>query len=159
MDSSGAEYMNARVLIIFLCAEIALTAQAQSSYPVIDHATQEERDEGRRQILEDELQVELKEFAKAEAAMSSNFNAEREADLHRHSENIKALERELASTEQSRSARAARIVVKARRPSAATPATSNPRNEHGAAAFWNPYNRVPEELSAYSSTTRRREMP
>jgi len=151
--------MNARVLIILLCAEIALTAQAQSSYPIIDHATQKERDEGRRQTLEDELQAERKDLAKAEAAVSSGPTAEREADLHRHSENIKALERELASTGQSQAARAARVVVKATRPSAATPATSNPRNEQGAAAFWNPYNRVPDALSADSSTTHRREMP
>lgn len=132
-------------------------AQQATSFPVVDPATQKARDDDRRQILETELQAERLELVKAQAALAVAPTQERAADVHRHLENIKALQRELggAAGRQQAPRESVRVVVKAERP-----AISTPRNTKGAAAYWNPFNRAPDpEVTADLSTTPRRESP
>lgn len=132
-------------VVILLLNGMARSAQAQQSYPVVNQATQRERDADRRLILETELQAERGELAKAQAALDASPTQERKADVHRHVENEKALQRELDGVAgEPREARTpARAIVKAMR-TAATSANKSPR-------FWDPYHRAPE-TTGFSTT-------
>lgn len=138
--------------ILLLCL-LALSAQAQSGYPVIDKASQKARDQERRVILENELQRERDALEKARGAMAASPGKEAQADVHRRAENVRALLRELGTTESipvpsaSPDQSPTRVVVRALRPAASA---------NRPARFWNPYNRAPETTD--SSTTVEKEM-
>jgi hypothetical protein len=112
-------------------------------YPVVANAEQKARDEDRRLILQTELAAEGAALAKATTMSDPDA-------VHRHEENIKALQRELDGGEvQSGSEARRRVTVKALRPSANTASvTRGPR-------FWDPYNR-PIDFND-SSTSQRSE--
>lgn len=134
-----------------------LYAQTSASYPKVDVATQMSRDADRRHILETELQAELQELAKAEAAALTVPKTERVANLNRHLENIKSLKHELANTGRTQQTlqEPLRAVVRAQRPAA-----SVTKDVTGPNTFWNPYNRAPEPaVIADLSTTTKRESP
>lgn len=131
-------------------------AQGSASYPIVDPATQKARDNDRQHILQSELDIERQELAKAQASVTAGPTQERAADLHRHLENIKSLQRELDGVAGRHQAprQSLRVVVKAQHPAA------SPRRMNGTAAYWNPYNRAPDpEVTADLSTTSRREPP
>ena len=128
-------------------------------FPIVSPSIQKTRDDDRRQILEAELQAERQVLVNAQAALATGFTRERATNVHRHVENVTALERELelVAAAQSAPRGAFRLVVKNQRQLAAAP-----RNLNGAAAFWNPYNRAPDpdrDASIDLSTTSRRDLP
>lgn len=139
--------------LILLLAFEATSAETQSSYPVISKTTQRVRDIDRRLILETELLRERQTLAEAQSASDKAPTAESRAALNRHTENVKALLRELDGTADKHVARIYRG-----RPSATRP-SGNPqvRVERGTASFWDPYNRALDPTD--SSTLQRKEMP
>jgi hypothetical protein len=122
--------------------------QAQPLYPVVAKADQKTRDADRRLILQTELAAEREALAKAKSG--SNVVAKNESGLaiHRHEENIKALERELeGSALTSGDESPARAVVKALRPAARA------ANVARVPQFWDPYNRA-SDFNASSTNQR-----
>jgi hypothetical protein len=135
--------MTHRLVSIFLLSAVMPYVQAQPLYPVVAKAEQKARDEDRRLILQTELAAEGRALAKAKTMSDSDA-------VHRHEENVKALQRELDGGDvQSGSEGRHRVTVKALRPSA------NAANVTRAAHFWDPYNR-PFDVSD-SSTSQRSE--
>jgi hypothetical protein len=133
--------MKHRLVSIFLLSAAMPYVQAQPLYPVVANAEQKARDEDRRLILQTELAAEGAALAKARTM--SDLDA-----VHRHEENIKALQRELNGGEfQSGSEARPRVTVKALHPSASTASvTRGPR-------FWDPYNR-PIDFNDLSTSQR-----
>ena len=126
-----------RLVSIFLLSAAAPYVQAQPLYPVVANAEQKERDADRRLILQTELAAEREALAKAKSKPDAVGSREQASAIHRHEENVKALERELeGSAVQSGAGAISRAVVKAVRPAARTAnATRIPQ-------FWDPYNRA-----------------
>jgi len=145
------------LVVIFLLICYPSCALAQPSNSAIEKKVQEARDDDRRLILRTELQAEHQELTKARSALASTATAERAAEVHRRSENIKALQRELVRIgAQQAAGESAPPVVKAKRQ--VLPLGS--QSASGTAAFWNPYNRTTDpETSTDFSTTLRREVP
>jgi len=139
--------MRYRLVFIFLLSGATVHVQAQSPYPVISEAEQRQRDIDRRLILETELAAERDALTKSQALVATF--PEREATVHRHTENIKALQRELDDVAGRAIVRGPqRVVVRAMRPAAAsTTATRAPR-------FWDPYNRT-SDTTDFSTSPRR----
>lgn len=80
---------------LMLCG-LALCRPAQGAVSLmVDKATQQARDVDRRFILRTELQDEQAALASAEQGFKAHPGAEQAAALHRHIENVKALQREL----------------------------------------------------------------
>lgn len=142
--------MTHRLVSILLLSAALPSVQAQPLYPVIAKADQKARDTDRRLILQTELATEREALAKAKPK-SDTAGSKEEADaIHRHEENIKALERELErSAAQGSEELPPRAVIKVIRPAARTAnATRVPQ-------FWDPYNRA-TDFNA-SSTSQRSE--
>jgi hypothetical protein len=142
--------MTHRLVAILLLSAALPSVQAQPLYPVITKADQKARDVDRRLILQTELATEREALAKAKPK-SDTAGSKEEADaIHRHEENIKALERELESSAVHGSDESPRrAVVKAIRPATRT---ANPTR---IPQFWDPYNRA-TDFNA-SSTSQRSE--
>jgi hypothetical protein len=141
--------MSSRLLLIFILSAWSPYAHAQANYPVIGKAEQQIRDNDRRAILQEELAAEREALAKAQAAHDAGPTSEREAAVHRHTENIKALLRELDSDAKTKP-EPMRVVVKATRPASQVSAPAA-RNQ---GRFWDPYNRAPD-VTDFSTTPRR----
>jgi hypothetical protein len=137
------------VSILLLSAELS-SVQAQPLYPVIAKADQKARDTDRRLILQTELATEREALAKAKPKPNTTSSKEEAGAIHRHEENIKALERELErSAAQGTDELPPRAVVKAIRPGART------ANAIRVPQFWDPYNRATD--FNVSSTSQRSE--
>jgi hypothetical protein len=134
------------IVAIFIPITWPVSAQTQASYPVINEAAQEARDSDRRSILEAERQMERGELAKAQSAYDAVPTTEGRADLHRHIENLKALQREIDGVSDRRGKVVPRVVVKGSRPSANKYARAK-----STATFWDPYNRASDH-SEFSIT-------
>ena len=138
---------------IFILATTIASAESQSSALVVSQETQRLRDDDRRFILQTELQAERDALTKTQAAFAASPSDEGNAALHRHAENIKALQRELDGAAGKQRARASYgVTVKARRSAVNTIA---PRaSSKSPATFWDPYNRVnhSEVLTTQRST-------
>lgn len=131
-------------IVIFLLIPFATCALAQASNITVSKEEQEARDKDRHLILRAELVAEHQELAKAQAAFRLAATAELTREVHRRLENIKALERELASAAgDTEAGQLNRLVVKVKR--SALPARS--QRTSGAATFWNPYNRAPDAIT------------
>jgi hypothetical protein len=140
-------------LFILLLARAPEHAQAQSSHALVSETVQRARDNERRSILENELLDERSALALAQEKFELAPSAEQSANLHRHTENIKALLRELSSIAEQPVSRTPRIKVRvARRPE--VPRTRVPA---ASGSFWNPYNRVIDPTD--SSMFQRKEAP
>lgn len=144
--------------VIFLLIGYSANAIAQSSYPVIDKQVQQARDRERHLILDTELSAEYQELTKAASALAAIPTKELAAKAHRHSENIKALQRELHNAEVAPKSSQSPVGVVVKREGAVARRTTG--DATSVAAYWNPYNRAidarpPTELS----TTPRREAP
>jgi hypothetical protein len=142
--------MTHRLVSIFLLSAAAPYVQAQPLYPAVAKADQKARDADRRLILQTELAAEREALAKAKSKSNAVDLNEQASAIHRHEENITALERELEGSAAQNGAEAIpRPVVKAIRPAARTAnATRIPQ-------FWDPYNRA-TDFNA-SSTSQRSE--
>jgi hypothetical protein len=127
-------------VVIFLLIELAVSAKSQPLTPVISQATQRLRDDDRRFILQTELQTESQVLTAAQAAFEASPTAEKEAAVHRHVENVRALQRELDGAGRTQTRKHPRVVVKATRP--AGNSTSAGAIKTG--SFWDPYNRAPD---------------
>jgi len=129
--------MTHRLVSIFLLSAASAYVQAQPLYPVVAEAEQKARDADRRLILQTELAAEREALAKVKARSDTAGPNEQASAIHRHEENIKALERELEGSSVKKGTEAmSRAVVKAFRPAARTPSASR------VPQFWNPYNRT-----------------
>jgi len=143
--------------VIFFLIGYPIYALAQPSYPVIDKEVQRARDQERNLILEKELLLEYQELTRTKNVLAASPTQQLAAKAHRHSENIKALQRELSSADaaQKSSDVPLRVVVKARH-QAGLPSTGGVAD----ATYWNPYNRATDaRLPNDSSTTPRRDAP
>lgn len=131
-------------VFILLLVDAPVSAEPQSSYPVISQAAQKVRDDDRRLILEAELLAERKMLAEAQSTFDASSNEENRAGLHRHRENVTALLRELDDTSGKRALQTPRVTLAARRPlgRGSTPAPGPTAN------FWNPYNRAVEPVDS-----------
>lgn len=77
---------------------------AAGTFPVVDPAVQRERDETRKQILEDELATEVQRLVKAKSELTAAEGAKKLPDeiggfrdaLRRHEANVASLNQELA---------------------------------------------------------------
>lgn len=138
-------------IAIFLLNSLATCALAQASNVTVSKEEQQARDKDRHLILRTELVGEHQKLAKAHAAFAIAATADSAAEVHRHTENIKALQRELiAAGYQAEPRPPTRLAVKARHP--VTPLRVS--RSSGSPTFWNPYNRAPEpEASTDSPTT------
>jgi hypothetical protein len=81
--------------LIFCAISLCSLAQGKEPFPFIDRATQQVRDMDRRAILASELASEQLALVAAREAMAKVPTDDTQADLHRHEENVKALQREL----------------------------------------------------------------
>lgn len=131
--------MRPLAISIFLFSVAVLPAQAQLPTLVISKKEQKARDDGRREILEAELTAETKALEQARNAPPDSASGDRDAAIHRHEENIKALKRELSgATSASGDGERQRVVVKAVR------VASRSTGSESAPKFWDPYNRAPD---------------
>lgn len=138
--------MSNRLISILLLSTGALCAQAQSTYPVVSKAEQQARDEARRPLLDSELAFEREALAKAGKEFDAGPTREREAAVHRHKENIKALLREIETVEEKTTEpKQARMVARAIRPPARIAETKKTAN------FWDPYNRASDTADFFTS--------
>ena len=148
--------MSPRFATLALFSVLSICAQAQVDYPIVDKTLQKARDDDRRLILETELHAERAALARAVAG----FDA---VAVHRHTENIKALGRELASAgvklaaaSEFRHDETAPLVVRAvRTPVTSAPAPSAPKADRPA-RFWDPYSR---STRSGDVSSRRRDSP
>lgn len=144
--------------VIFFLIGYPIYALAQPSYPVVDKEVQRARDQERYLILEKELLLEHQELTRTTNVLATSPTQQLAAKAHRHSENIKALQRELRSADaaQKSSDVPLRVVVKAGR-QAGQPSTGG---GIAVATYWNPYNRATDARPANdSSTIPRRDAP
>jgi hypothetical protein len=105
------------------------------------------RDKDRRLILEAELVAERESLMKAKEEFEASPTRDREMEVHRHWENVKALQRELEIGTQAAGA-PKRVVARAQRPAT----TTGSATETG--RFWDPYNRAPD-ITDFSTSPRR----
>lgn len=138
-------------IVILLLIPAATCALAQAANMTISKEEQQARDKDRHLILRTELVAENQELARAQAAFRLSATAELATEVHRRMENIKALQRELASAAgEPKTGQPSRLVVKVKQ--LASPARA--QRTSGTATFWNPYNRAPDsEISTDLLTT------
>lgn len=127
-----------------------VSAEPQSSFPVISHPAQRARDDDRRMILEAELVAERQALAKAQSTFDAAQTEEARAGVHRHRENVKALLREIDGVVAKLVPRTPRATVRSPRPLA----SSYARGGKPTLSYWNPYNRAPHsEISTTQRST------
>jgi hypothetical protein len=136
--------MTHRLFSILVLATLTVCVRAQPLFPTVAKAEQVERDRGRRLILEAELAAERGSLLNAKAGFEASPTSDLGMEVHRHQENIKALQRELDSIVQAAGA-SRRAAVKAQRPALTTKDTGR---------FWDPYNRAPDTTDFSTSPWR-----
>lgn len=85
-----------RKLLIFCAISLCSLARGNEPFPSIDKASQQARDADRRTILASELVAEQQALGAARESMAQASTDDAQANLHRHEENVKALQRELS---------------------------------------------------------------
>lgn len=81
--------------LVFCAISLCSLARGNEPFPVVDKASQQARDVDRRAILESELAAEQQALDAVHESMTKAPTEGTLADLHRHEENVKALQREL----------------------------------------------------------------
>lgn len=149
--------MFAKAVVIFLLLGLAPFAKTQSAFPAVARSVQQARDEDRRLILDTELQAERQALVATQTALATGATDARRAEVHRHEQNVEALQREINGISEAKQGKhETAFVVRARPATGAMPL----KNSSQSASFWNPYNRTPETgTSTDSSTVQRREIP
>lgn len=134
--------------LIFCAISLCSLAIGKEPYPVVDKDVQKSRDADRHTILEAELAAEQQALGIAMAAASKAKGGDIQGDVHRHEENVKALQREMQRPLVSapvrvnaRSAGSDAIVAATR--TAPTPAQ---------APFWDVYRRGASPIDSQSSS-------
>ena len=123
--------------LIFCAISLCSLAEGNEPYPVFDSAIQKARDLDRRAILELELASERQALGSAKEAFAKAPTDDMRIGVHRHEENVKALQRELERLPHNAPVRlAARPAVR----DAATTVTRTPPAPNQA-AFWDVYRR------------------
>jgi hypothetical protein len=123
---------------LFFCA-VSLNAFAQGNdpFPMVEKTAQIARDADRRAILEAEFAAERQALDAARAVTKQSSDDGARAEVHRHEENVKALQRELERTGQDGAVR-----ISARRSqSDAAPPTKRAMPGAAPAPFWDVYRR------------------
>lgn len=122
-------------LLIFCAISLCSYARGNESYPVVDRSAQSARDNDRRVILEAELANEQIDLRNAKEAITKAPSDDARKEVHRHEENVKALQRELD-----------RLItpmrVTARIPSDVPAAAKRAAPKAGDAPFWDVYRRT-----------------
>lgn len=123
--------------LMFCAISLCSLAEGNEPYPVFDSATQKDLDIDRRAILESELAAERLALDSVKEAFARAPTDGLRIRVHRHEENVKALQRELERLPHSAPVRlAARPAVR----DAATTTTRIPPAPIQA-AFWDVYRR------------------
>jgi hypothetical protein len=123
---------------MFFCAiSFNALAQGNNSFPVVEKTAQQARDVDRYAILEAELAAEREALGVALAAMKQSSGDDARAEVHRHEENVKALQRELERTTQDG---AVRVSARRSQPDAIPP-TKRAMPGAAPAPFWDVYRR------------------
>jgi hypothetical protein len=112
-------------------------AQGKEPLPFIDKAVQQARDVDRRRILEAELAAEQLALGAAREAMARVPVEDTRSIVHRHQENVKALQRELERLPDEKPVRVSARVAGAEATAAGKRATPTPAQ----APFWDVYRR------------------
>jgi hypothetical protein len=128
------------ILRVLLTGAYLAGAPTWAAFPAVTRAVQQERDGQRREILTAELTAEQAALAEAGAALAAEPTDANRADLHRHTQNIKALQRELAPLRRGTAPSLRVLSREARAPIAAAAPIQQP------AAFWDPYRRITTPL-------------
>jgi hypothetical protein len=81
--------------LIFCAISLCSLAKGNEPFPIIDKVAQQARDLDRRHILEAEFAAEQQALGVARQAMAKAPADDTRAAVHRHEENVKALQREL----------------------------------------------------------------
>jgi hypothetical protein len=141
--------MSRRLVFMFLLSTGMFCAQAQPTYPVVSKSEQKARDDDRRPLLDSELAFEGEALERAKTEFVTEPTNERVAAVHRHQENIEALQRELGAVGlQEVDEKRERPVAKAVRQVAHAVDSKRTPN------FWDPYNRTPDPVDFSISPTR-----
>jgi hypothetical protein len=149
--------MFAKAVVIFLLLSAAQFAKAQLLYLAVPRTVQQARDEDRRLILDTELHAERQALVAAQTARARGVSDASRTEVHRHEQNVEALQREINGvSESTQEKHDTAFVVRGR--SATRPIPFKDTSQ--SASFWNPYNRTPETgTSTVSSIIQRSEIP
>ena len=123
--------------LIFCAISLCALARGNEPYPIVDKSVQQARDVDRRAILEAELVAEQHDLGAAREAIEKAPSDEARSQVHRHEENIKALQRELARVSKETPVR---VTASSAKPNAAV---AGKRTAPGPtrAPFWDVYRR------------------
>jgi hypothetical protein len=123
---------------LIVCAiSLCSLAEGKEPFPFIDKAVQQTRDVDRCRILEAEFAAEQQALGAARAAMARAPAEDTKDVVHRHEENVKALQRELDRLQDEKPVRVSARVVGAGATAAGKRATPAPVQ----ARFWDVYRR------------------
>ena len=128
------------ILRVILAGAYLAGVPAWAAFPAVTRAVQQERDGQRREILTAELTAEQAALAEAGTALAAEPTDAHRADLHRHTQNIEALQRELAPLRRG-TAPSLRVLARETRAPIATPAPVQQPPP-----FWDPYRRITTPL-------------
>jgi hypothetical protein len=122
--------------LIFCAISVCSLANGKEPFPIVDKTVQQARDIDRRAILETELAAEVQALGLARAAPRKSPNERTLDDVHRHEENVKALQREIARLQEEMPVR-----VGARKAPPGDAAVTQTRPQPVQAPFWDVYRR------------------
>lgn len=122
--------------LIFCAISVCSLAEGNEPSLFVDKPVQQARDIDRRAILEAEFAAEEEALGLAREALAKAPTGLARADLHRHEENLKALQRELARLQEGMPVR-----VGARQATAGDTVAAQSRQQPALAPFWDVYRR------------------
>lgn len=128
------------ILRIVLTGTYLAGAPAWAAFPTVTRAVQQELDGQRREILTAEMTAEQAALVEAGAALVAEPTDAHRADAHRHTQNIQALQRELAPLRRGTAPSLRVLPREARAPIATPEPVQHP------APFWDPYRRITTPL-------------
>lgn len=123
--------------LVFCAISVCPFAQGNEPFAFIEKAVQDQRDLDRRDILETELLAEERALGNARQVLKRTGDDDTRAVAHRHEENVKALQRELARIPGETA-----VHVAARRVVPDQPAIAKRVSETTSAPFWDAYRRT-----------------
>jgi len=123
--------------LIFCAISLCSLVQGKEPFPFIDKADQQARDVDRRHILEAEFAAEQQALGVARKAAERAPGEGTLVAVHRHEENVKALQRELGRLQEESPVRVSARIAGAK----ASPANKYTTPASGQAPFWDVYRR------------------
>jgi hypothetical protein len=122
--------------LVFCAISLGSLAHGNEPFPMVDKSVQELRDIDRRAILETELAAEQHALNAAHELLAKAPADDTRGSVHRHEENVKALQRELERTAHEMPVR-----VSARSTGSDTPTAKQTKPRPTQAPFWDVYRR------------------